>query len=216
VVDVGANRGQYGEWIREAGFSRRITSFEPQAQAFTALKERTAEDANWECHQLALGDRSETVELHIARDSAASSLLPVEEFNLTVNAEAEQIRSESVRVARLDTVWDTCVRSDGQAYLKLDVEGYELAVLRGSEGVIDRVDCVEAELALAPMYSGAPSFLTMVEYLTARGFCILALESNHEDDERGQMAMVDAIFVREAPTPAHAQYDFSRTSPEGA
>lgn len=59
VIDVGANTGQYGELLRELGYSGSIVSFEPVKAIFQQLKANSANDPSWFCYNLALGDTSE-------------------------------------------------------------------------------------------------------------------------------------------------------------
>jgi hypothetical protein len=56
VIDVGANRGQYGRLLRRLGFQGRIISFEPVHRSFEELSEGARLDGNWEAHRLALGN----------------------------------------------------------------------------------------------------------------------------------------------------------------
>src|SRR5438552_1566999 len=63
VVDVGANRGQYGRALREWGYAGEIVSFEPLAEAFAELALLSGPDKRWTCHQLALGDDEGVVRL---------------------------------------------------------------------------------------------------------------------------------------------------------
>ena len=44
VFDVGANCGQYAEWLREIGYTNEIISFEPQPDAHRALVKRASGD----------------------------------------------------------------------------------------------------------------------------------------------------------------------------
>src|SRR4051812_33807090 len=56
VLDVGANRGQYGESLRTSGYKGRIISFEPLDAAYAALEARTAADPLWECRRIGLAN----------------------------------------------------------------------------------------------------------------------------------------------------------------
>ena len=56
VLDVGANRGQYRDFLRnEVGFTGMIISFEPVRHVFEQLERRTQEDPSWKAINMALG-----------------------------------------------------------------------------------------------------------------------------------------------------------------
>jgi hypothetical protein len=52
VLDVGANRGQYGTLLREAGYAGRIVSFEPVPHIAQQLEAVAAKDGNWSVHRV--------------------------------------------------------------------------------------------------------------------------------------------------------------------
>src|SRR3982751_6790287 len=66
VVDVGANRGQYGKWLRSLGFRGLIISFEPNPTAFAELRQNASED--WVCLPYALGSESGELPFNIMAD----------------------------------------------------------------------------------------------------------------------------------------------------
>ena len=56
VIDVGANEGQYGAGLRRAGYTGRVVSFEPGAEAHRNLTQRAHADVQWDvAPRLALG-----------------------------------------------------------------------------------------------------------------------------------------------------------------
>jgi len=56
VLDVGANRGQFGARLRADGYSGSIVSFEPASEPFRELMLRAEVDEKWEAHKIALGE----------------------------------------------------------------------------------------------------------------------------------------------------------------
>ena len=77
VVDVGANEGQYALSLRQAGWSGRIVSYEPQGAVVDTLTARAAGDNAWQVRRLAIGARREPLELKVSQSSMSSSFLPM-------------------------------------------------------------------------------------------------------------------------------------------
>ena len=196
VLDVGANAGQYAQRLRRAGYDRRIVSFEPLSEAFTALERATAGDPLWEARRLALGDEDGTADIHVAANSWSSSLLEMGERHLASAPDSAYTGTEAVRVARLDAIWDDVVRDGERVFLKLDVQGFEMHVLRGATTRLDRVTGVQAELALTPLYQGDSPWREVVDHLEARGFELAGLEPGFEDPDTGRMLQADGILIR--------------------
>lgn len=66
VLDVGANKGQYAAGLRNRyQFAGEIHSFEPLSAAFAELATRSAKDARWHAHHMALGSQAGNSAVHI-------------------------------------------------------------------------------------------------------------------------------------------------------
>jgi FkbM family methyltransferase len=197
VLDVGANAGQYASRIREAGYGGRIVSFEPLFEAHAALEGIAATDPNWECRRLALGSEAGSAQINVAGNSWSSSLLEMGERHRRSAPESEYVATEKVPVARLDDIRDELMAADDRAWLKLDVQGFELEVLRGAEETLPQVVGLQAELSLVPLYEGAPLWREVVDHLSERGFRLAGFEQGFEDLETGETLQVDGVFVRD-------------------
>jgi FkbM family methyltransferase len=196
VLDVGANAGQYGSALRRAGFGGRIVSFEPLTEAFARLAAMAEHDPLWDCRQLALGAQPGPARLNVSADLEASSMLPMEERHVRHWPPSAYVGVEDIAVERLDSIAPTLGLRDRRTYLKLDVQGYELEVLRGAETTLDCVCAIEAELSLVALYGGGPLLEEVVQYVDCRGFELVSIEGITEEPETGQMLQLDGIFVR--------------------
>src|SRR6266566_3516361 len=69
VVDVGANDGGYATEIRRLGYKGHIASFEPLPDAMSRLNMKRRGDPRWDAFNLALGDKTGDVTMHVAGNS---------------------------------------------------------------------------------------------------------------------------------------------------
>ena len=200
VLDVGANVGAFARQMRDIGYSGRIVSFEPVAVVFKELSARTAGDSDWVAMNCALGDVDGTATINIAANNAeSSSLLEMLPRHLEAAAASQFVAQERIQVKRLDGLFDSVCAGMRNVYLKIDTQGFEKQVLEGAGGALDRIDTLQLELSLVPLYRNDTSFLDMWSYLRDRGFEAVAFEPGFLDIERGQMLQVDGIFHRFRP-----------------
>jgi FkbM family methyltransferase len=196
VLDVGASEGSYARQLRRIGYPGRIISFEPLSEPFAVLRDATERDPLWDCRRLALGAETAEREINVAGNSTSSSLLEMEERHVQSAPQATYVGTERTQVATLDSIWSELGAEGERLYLKLDVQGFELEVLRGAGAHLESIECVQTELSFVPLYRDAPSFLEVVEFLGARGFRLAGLEEGHDDVRTGEMLQADGIFVR--------------------
>jgi FkbM family methyltransferase len=196
VLDVGANNGPFARSLRASGYPGRIVSFEPQSTAYTDLAAAAAADARWECRRVALGARDGDARLHLAANSSSSSFLEMGAQHLRSAPESLYIGDEDVSIARLDTLRNELVRPNDCIYLKVDVQGLELDVLRGAAETLQQVAVLDIELSLVPLYDGAPLFPEVVGHLGESGFGVLALEPVFVDPADQRVLQLDGLFGR--------------------
>ncbi len=135
AVDVGANIGYITSlFAARVGAGGAVESFEPHPRIFARLRQnirglsRRRGSAPVYLHEYALGDRDGTARLFepsvFGMNEGASTLMS--------QAEAAATAGIEIRVARLDTV----LQDRDIALLKIDVEGFEGAVLEGAAGAL--------------------------------------------------------------------------------
>ena len=82
--------------------------------------------------------------------------------------------------------------------LKLDIQGGELAALRGAEGLLRgaAIRLVVAEVNFVPLYRDMPLFWDVAAYLRGLGYELHGLfDLHHRLDGSGALRWADAIFV---------------------
>lgn len=196
VLDVGANVGGYGQEIRRAGYTGKIMSFEPQSRAYAALREQVQADPLWAAYRCALGPEPGETEINIAANSVSSSILPMHDNHVQAAPESKYVDKEVVVVKRLDRDLVGPLDSE-RVFLKLDVQGYESAVLAGASDILPHVKVIEIELSFVPLYAGHPSFRQMIDFLDDAGFALVSTERGLTNTQNGQILQIDGIFLRQ-------------------
>ncbi len=195
VLDVGANEGQYALELRKLGYAGPIVSFEPIAEVGRRLRANLAGDRAWEHRACALGAEDGTAVIQVGAETATSSLLKPSEYLVARADHARSVRSEEVRVARLDTLFEASWRGR-RIWLKLDTQGYEMNVLRGAEASLAEVGVLQLELSLKPLYEGEPGFLEVAGWLAGRGLEMVGLEPGFVEASTGRLLQSDVFFAR--------------------
>lgn len=94
----------------------------------------------------------------------------------------------------LDTVTRDLGRSD---FIKIDVQGYELEVLKGSEQTLALAELVLIELSFIEVNAGAPLLDEALTFMRRAGFVAYDVLEIHRRPLDGAMNQIDILFARE-------------------
>jgi FkbM family methyltransferase len=198
VIDVGANDGGYAGALRRLGYGGQIVSFEPLSEPFARLRAAAEGDTRWEVVRSAVGDDEGEIVIHVAgNDGASSSALPMLETHLNAAPGAAYVTDETVPLHRLDGL--LADRVEGRrCFLKMDVQGFEHAVLDGATGLLSggRVLGVQAEMSLVPLYEGSMLWRETVDRMSGSGYELASLIPGFTDPTSGRLLQADGVFVR--------------------
>ena len=194
VVDVGANAGQFGEFLRENGYNGHIVSFEPVQSVYASLEEKCGKDERWSCHQLALGSESDRKNINVYESTVFSSFLEANDYSKNIWHSLENVAAEEVQVCRLDEVYEDLVGSLGCSshMLKLDTQGYDRQVFDGSHGCLDKFCVLQSELSFIPVYDGMPDAYEVLEEYHKQGFFISGIYPINRD---ASLALIESDCV---------------------
>ena len=106
-------------------------------------------------------------------------------------------RTEEVTVRRLDSIHREVIPENAsRVFLKSDTQGYDMAVIRGAAGCLDRILGLQIELPIREVYSGSPAYLDAMAELAELGYAITAFFPVQRDSAL-RVINVDCIMVRE-------------------
>ena len=167
VLDVGAARGQFALFALDRWPAATIYCFEPLPGPAAQLA--TLAPSRVHVTIAALGDTSGQAAMHLSGRGDSSSLLPIGDRQVREFPETRETGTELVTVTTLDEVIDPDELA-APVLLKIDVQGGELAVLRGAGSVLDRIDEIYVECAFVELYAGQPLASDVISFLLAAGF----------------------------------------------
>lgn len=197
AIDVGASRGQTGLSLRAAGYDGAIWSFEPLPDSFETLSALASRDPSWHVFRLGLGASNSLSTLNISSNLVSSSVLPISTSHVKAAPGSGTVGEAVVECRTLDSLVRSNTLPDEPSFLKLDVQGYELQVLRGAGSSLKYgVELIEVEMSLVELYEGQPLVLEVWGFLEEAGFEPILLEDEFFDVENNRLLQVNALFRR--------------------
>jgi FkbM family methyltransferase len=205
VLDVGANRGQYRDFLRdEVGFAGQIVSFEPMSKMAEIPRGRATADARWHIHHCAVGRMPGTLPLNVMRDETLTSFRRPKGGHVRDDLDATNtiVRVEEVAVRTLDEMWPeiAAMHKVARPYLKMDTQGFDLEVVAGAGAALRQVVALQSEIAFRALYAAAPGYLDSISQLQSAGFEITGIYPVSRDEKlrviEGDCVMLNSIHAR--------------------
>jgi len=156
VFDVGANVGDYSLLVTRQLPNASVYAFEPSRKTFEKLTEAVSGSTAIEPINIGFSDSRRMIELFsYAIEGNEASLLSSIDCRLpTQVVDVNICASEQIEVRTID---DFCEDEKIQRidFLKMDVEGHELSVLRGAKNMLDAgaISLIQFEFGPANIYS---------------------------------------------------------------
>jgi FkbM family methyltransferase len=140
LFDIGANIGNFSLLVVELFPKSTVYSFEPSKATFDQLVQNIESQLQITAHPIAFGEDNKQASLY--SNEVGSGMASLYNRNLN-NPSIKFNQSEKIQVQKLDDwVAKNKVNPD---YIKIDVEGSELSVLRGGTNTLRKVKAVQFE-----------------------------------------------------------------------
>jgi len=146
VLHIGAHFGEENSIYDELNYPNRIF-FEPLKKNFDVLRQNITE---WPLINIALGASKQSKEMYVesANNGQSSSLLKPK-LHLQQYPHITFSEKENVLVDTLDNVLED---KESYNFINMDVQGYELEVLKGATESLKHIDYLMCEVNRAEVY----------------------------------------------------------------
>lgn len=181
IVEAGAHIGVDTVQMSNLWPKGTIHAFEPIPELFSQLQRNTSQQDNICCYPMALGKQTGSTKIFVSsgRSDASSSLLPPKE-HLTYHPDILFETEIQVPTITLDE-WAEEQNIKKIDFLWLDLQGYELEVLKAAANVLESVQAIYTEVNLDETYAGVSLYPEMRQWLEVRGFKVIREDLPWED-----------------------------------
>ncbi len=166
VIHVGAHFGQEDDTYKELGIKNRLY-FEPLLLNFNTLK-NSIKDDDVIIVKKALGNEKKIVSMYVeTKNNGMSSSILEPKLHTKQFPDIVFNSTEDVELDRLDDL-----EYDFSKYnmMNIDVQGFELEVLKGSINTLKNIDYIIVEINNAELYAGCPMFNDINNFLVNHNF----------------------------------------------
>jgi FkbM family methyltransferase len=191
LIDVGANKGQFAVLARYLFPSVEIHAFEPLEEEGQRFK--TVVSGSRKLYRIAISSESGNKTFYVTSRADSSSLLKPSKAQADAYG-VSLAQHKDVDTARLDDVIDLS-KFPRPILLKMDVQGGELAVLRGMPRSIPFLDFVYSEASFIHLYEQQPLAGEIIRFLEDCGFKIRGV-FNQSSTKFGP-TQADFLFCRQ-------------------
>ncbi len=201
-LDVGAQGGLQEEWEDTKSIIRTI-GFEPVLDKYEILKYKFPED-KW--FNTALWSSKSQIDFYETPADDYSSALKPKVSTFSDFGRELSIKDFKIKRINTDTIDNLIDECD---FIKLDVQGAELEVLKGAENTLKNVTGLCLEVSFIEVYENQALFGDIDKFLRERGFKFISFygamlaRTKEARKERGRIARLvgsNAVYIKESDT----------------
>lgn len=191
ILDIGANAGEWSRVAASIFASSRILMIDGDPENEPAIHHAGSEIGARASYFLCLLGAEKKAEVTFYRPevgTTGSSVLP----------EMTSFGKEAIKLG-MDTLDSLTEKLElgGPQLMKLDVQGFELEILKGGKKTLEASEVVIMEASLLPYNEGAPLFADVVAFMHGEGFAVYDFCGQNRRETDNALFQTDVVFVRQ-------------------
>lgn len=192
VIDVGSNKGQFLLLTENFFECKKIYSFEPIEEFFEMQKNFFKYKNNISFFNFALGEKTTKNTFYITKRKDSSSFFKINE-SIKSNDDYKIIEKKEIQIHSLDEIMVN-ENLNGSILLKIDVQGYELEVLKGSVETLKKIKYIIVEISDSEIYKNQALSNNVINFLENNNFTFYK-ENKSSKIKKSNFTQKDVLFV---------------------
>jgi FkbM family methyltransferase len=203
IVDVGARGGIHSRWEKFTSFYKGIL-FEPDPHEYDILKLKSGK--NLIVINSGLSESPATLELHLCRSPGTSSIYKPNKMFLSKFSDVKRYDVMEMIGIKTDTLNSQLKKNDIYEVdsMKIDTQGYELSILKGSDDYLEKIICLELEVEFVQIYEKQPLFGDVDSFVRGYNFELFDIrrcfakrkDCENTGSQKGQLFYGDALYFK--------------------
>jgi len=182
IVDIGAYHGDWSLMANSIWPEAQIVMIEANEQTREQLGQ-VAERLGAEMHMSLVGASNDQEMTFHVMDVGSSVFAE----NSPLDRTAKQLRTRTL---------DDILGGRPAQFIKIDVQGFELEVLRGAPNSIAQAEAILLEISLIEINQGAPLFAQVIRFMDECGFAACDVLEIHRRPLDQATNQIDLLFLR--------------------
>tara|TARA_B100000575_G_scaffold285642_1_gene281198 strand:- start:9656 stop:10396 length:741 start_codon:yes stop_codon:yes gene_type:complete len=185
IFDVGANRGEWSRNVKTIFKNARYFLFEPQKEMEPFLKKFTDSYPESKYFNLALGEKKGNAKIGIWPGYYGTTLL-----HQGLNLKTRDVEVESIN----NLIKQNLIPAPD--ILKMDVQGFEMHILKGSTDCFKHTEVIILETYLYSVLNNQPILSEIVNYMNDNGYVIFDFTTFHRYKKSKVLRYFDTVFIK--------------------
>ena len=193
LIDVGSNKGQFILLCIKFFPNLLIYSFEPIKEALIKQKNLLSFKNNIYFYNTGIGNKKKKINFFITNRVDSSSFLTINKSkNYNKNYYVKEKRK--IKIQKLDQILNN-KKLIKPVLIKIDVQGFELEVLKGSKKTLPNIDYLLLEVSKNQMYNKQAIEIEIINFLKKEKFRIM-VSSKWKRINNTEFMQRDILFKR--------------------